>query len=227
MRRVVINNPPVNALSADDLEGITAAFDVDPQQVDGVVLSGAASSFGAGLDIKTLANAGLDEVRRIFSGLDAAMRAIAQCRVPTAAVVESHCIGGSAGLAVMTDERLARGEIKFGFPEVRTGLRLSTRLEAALARLCGPDLARQVCVDGKVLNAAELVRSGITVECGEDQDLVFEAIKILSKSEFAKVPNRPWANEFAQIDDNAIEQRITAIQMARESGAMAGLLARN
>ena len=91
-------------------------------RVRAVVLRGEGPSFCSGLDRGLLgALAGRDAETIIEEGarLQAVFDAIAECPVPTLAVVQGACVGGGMALLLACDLRIAAGDARFSMMEMR------------------------------------------------------------------------------------------------------------
>ncbi len=130
-----------------ELAALEAALDqVDPEEVEAVVLIGADNSFGAGAD--------LEMIRAAATAADAEDLAREGCRIfsmvsdlplPSFALITGPALGGGLELALHADYRVARSDAKaLGFPETRLGLVPGWGGTYLLPHLIGPEAALQM-----------------------------------------------------------------------------------
>jgi enoyl-CoA hydratase len=157
---IVMNNPPVNALTVAgwfELAAILRAAGEDPA-VHVVVLRAEGRGFNAGVDIKEMQNTeGFDALIGANRGCFAAFAAVYECAVPVIAAVNGFCLGGGVGLVGNADIVIASDDATFGLPEVDRGA-----LGAAthLARLVPQHRMRAMVYTAATITAQELHHFG-------------------------------------------------------------------
>ncbi|MGI8663469.1 MAG: enoyl-CoA hydratase family protein [Acidimicrobiales bacterium] len=161
---VVMENPPVNALTVDgwfELASTITALGEDPT-VRVVVLRAEGRGFNAGVDIKEMqATEGFEALVGANRGCFAAFAAVYDCRVPVIAAVNGFCLGGGVGLVGNADIIIAADDATFGLPEVDRGA-----LGAAthLSRLVPQHKMRAMVYTSATATAAELHAFGSVLE---------------------------------------------------------------
>ena len=135
---IVLNRPPVNALSAELSADLAAAFveAADPQ-VRAVVVTGD-PHFAAGADIKGFQAAydsGSDDT--LASDLGDAIRLFETLEKPTIAAVRGFALGGGLELAMGADFRYFGDDATVGQPEILLGLIPGAGGTQRLPRLVG------------------------------------------------------------------------------------------
>ena len=162
---IIIDNPPVNALTAQgwfDLANAISRYGADPQ-VRAVIVAANPElrAFQVGVDIKELAadstNKTLIDVNR---GCYETFAAVYDSPAPVIAAVHGYCLGGGIGIAGNADVLVAADDATFALPEVDRGA-----LGAAthLSRLVPYKKMRAMFLTGSVVTAQELMAFG-TVE---------------------------------------------------------------
>lgn len=164
---ITINQPERrNAISLAMWQALgeaAAAFEADPA-VRVVVIHGAGGqSFAAGADISEFeqqrANA---EQKERYATVAAGGRAgLAGLSKPLLAMIQGYCIGGGLALSLSADLRFASPESRFGIPAARLGLGYDYAGVAALARLVGPSVAKDMLFSARQLDADEALRIGL------------------------------------------------------------------
>ena len=164
---LVIDNPPVNALSSAVLEAIedNVGRAADDSDVDAIVLIGAGATFIAGADIRSfdMLKTIDDSIRRSESR-HAILRRLEDCPKPLIAAIHGHALGGGNELAMACHYRLVSADAKIGQPEVLLGLIPGAAGTQRLTRLVGPELAMRMCTDGKPITATVALTAGLADE---------------------------------------------------------------
>lgn len=175
---VVMNNPPVNALTVAgwfELAGILADLGAD-RNTRVVVLRAEGRGFNAGVDIKEMqASEGFDALVGANRGCFAAFAAVYDCPVPVIAAVNGFCLGGGIGLVGNADIIIAASDATFGLPEVDRGA-----LGAAthLARLVPQHKARAMVYTAATISAHELAEYGSVLRVVQPEELRDVALQV-------------------------------------------------
>jgi len=158
---VVIDRPPVNALTLADLAALTGCFRryAERPEVRVAVLCAAGRGFVGGGDIKEVAALpGHDGILGQANGSFEASMAIYDCAVPVIAAVGGYCIGLGVILAASADLIVAAVGTRFVFPEVGNG---AAACGAAHASTLLPDKrVRQAMYTGEPVDVAEMAAYG-------------------------------------------------------------------
>src|ERR1700753_2622799 len=160
---VTLNRPKLrNALSFGVFGEIAAAID-DLESDDAIgciVLTGSDKAFAAGADIKEMQPKGfLDMFASDFTAVGGDR--VAKCRKPTIAAVAGYALGGGCELAMMCDIIIAADTAKFGQPEITLGTIPGIGGTQRLTRAVGQSEAMDLCLTGRMMDAAEAERSGL------------------------------------------------------------------
>ena len=164
--------PPVNALNLATLQALRNALDESVHAgARGIVLSGVAGMFSAGVDVPALLQADRDGVRAFWREFFATAAALACSPVPLAAAITGHSPAGGAVLALMCDYRvMAQGPYKIGLNEVQVGLAVPDCIQLALRRVVGAYRAERLLVAGTMIDAQQALACGFVDETtGIDQ----------------------------------------------------------
>ncbi len=180
---VTLNRPKaLNALNsellgelADALEG----FDAD-DAVRAVVITGSDRAFAAGADIKEMATKSYMDMFKTNFFVTASER-ITAIRKPVIAAVAGYALGGGCELAMMCDFIIAADTAKFGQPEITLGVMPGMGGSQRLTRFVGKSKAMDMCLTGRMMDAAEAERSGLVSRVVAASDLMAEAMKTAGK----------------------------------------------
>ncbi len=173
-----LNRPrALNALNTpliDELNLTLAAFDKD-DAIGAIVLTGSEKAFAAGADIKemqarTFVAAYLEDFITSWEG-------VSRLRKPIIAAVAGFALGGGCELAMMCDFILAADTAKFGQPEIKLGVIPGAGGTQRLTRFVGKSKAMELCLTGRMMDAAEAERAGLVSRVVAADKLVDEALK--------------------------------------------------
>ena len=179
---ITLNRPKaLNALNSEVLGELLDAcqkFDADPQ-IGAMVLTGSEKAFAAGADIKEMqAKTYIDMyLEDLFSGWEAFTRV----RKPVIAAVAGYALGGGCELAMMCDFIIAADTAKFGQPEITLGVMPGMGGSQRLTRFVGKSKAMDMCLTGRMMDAAEAERSGLVSRVMPAGELLEEALKAAEK----------------------------------------------
>ncbi len=163
---VVVDHPPVNALSADVRRGLAEAIaqaGVDPQ-VRAVVLAGAGANFIAGADIREFGKPPRPPA------LPDVCNAIENCPKPVVAALHGAALGGGLEVAMAAHYRVALPDARLGLPEVNLGLLPGAGGTQRAPRLMGAAAALDLMLSGAPITAAGALASGLVDRVAEGGD---------------------------------------------------------
>ena len=162
-----------NALSIKMRDELTQQLDewaADPA-VRVVVLTGAGPTFCAGFDLDEFGQA--DLAQRIKDSSRRYHLAVWHFPKPLVAAVNGPAMGGGMDLSVLCDCRIASSAAIFGHPEIKFG---AAPLFTPLQWIVGLGVARELCLTGRRIDAAEALRIGLVTGVTEPSDLVADAL---------------------------------------------------
>jgi len=161
---------------------IAAAVD-DLEADDGIgciLLAGGEKAFAAGADIKEMQpKTFIDMFSSDFNAIGG--NRVANCRKPTIAAVSGYALGGGCELAMMCDIIVAADTAKFGQPEITLGTIPGIGGTQRLTRAVGKSKAMDLCLTGRMMDAAEAERSGLVSRVVPSDQLMDEALAVAEK----------------------------------------------
>jgi enoyl-CoA hydratase len=175
------------------------AFDADPA-IGCIVITGSDKAFAAGADIKEMADQNYIDV--FGSDYAAAYDRFTRVRKPLVAAVAGFALGGGCELAMMCDIIIAADTAKFGQPEITLGTIPGIGGTQRLTRAIGKSKAMDLCLTGRMMDAAEAERSGLVSRVVPADKLMEEA---LSAAEKIASMSRPAAAMAKQAINRAFE----------------------
>jgi enoyl-CoA hydratase len=187
---IALNRPKaLNALNGQLMDEVTAAlnaFEADPF-VRCIVLTGSEKAFAAGADITEMASKGYMDVYKedfITRNWEGATR----IRKPVIAAVAGYALGGGCELAMMCDFIIAADNAKFGQPEINLGVMPGAGGSQRLTRFVGKSKSMDMCLTGRLMDAAEAERSGLVSRVVPAAELMAETLKIAQKISEMSLP---------------------------------------
>jgi len=175
---VTLNRPEaLNALNSEvlrELIEVFAAYDGDASQ-HCLVLTGSEKAFAAGADIKEMSGQAFADMyaQDFFTGWEK----VTATRKPWIAAVAGYALGGGCEVAMMADFIIAADTAKFGQPEIKLGVTPGMGGSQRLAQAVGKAKAMEMCLTGRMMDAAEAERSGLVAKIVPANELMTETMK--------------------------------------------------
>src|SRR5712671_4666157 len=180
---VTLNRPQaLNALSAALIRDLGAALDAleNDDAIRAIVITGSDKAFAAGADINEMASRTYMDVY-LSDFITKGWERITTCRKPIVAAVAGYALGGGCELAMMCDTIIAADTAKFGQPEITLGVIPGAGGTQRLTRIIGKAKAMEMCLTGRMMDAAEAERSGLVSRVVPAAELIDEALKVAGK----------------------------------------------
>src|SRR6266566_8182093 len=186
---VRLNRPQaLNALNVtlkNELLGAVEAFDADAN-VGCILMTGSDKAFAAGADIKEMAEKSYIDIFRADYTAD--YERLARVRKPVIAAVAGFALGGGCELAMMCDFIIAADNAKFGQPEINLAIGPGAGGTQRLTRAIGKAKAMELCLTGRMMDAAEAERAGLVARVVPLGELPGETMKTAQKIAAASLP---------------------------------------
>jgi len=175
---VRLNRPnALNALNAQLIDEMSKAFDAfeDDDGIGCIVITGSEKAFAAGADIKEMQSKTYMSAYKedFISKWDR----VARARKPVVAAVAGFALGGGCELAMMCDIVIAADTAKFGQPEIKLGVMPGSGGTQRLIRQVGKAKAMEMCLTGRMMDAAEAERANLVARVVPAASLMDEAMK--------------------------------------------------
>ena len=206
VRRITLDRPPVNALSADEYAALADALTLPAvgealgPAVRLVLLRAKGSTFSAGQDLAELRAltpaASADHLERATGAVAAAAR----CPVPMVCALNGPAVGAGALLVAVSDHVVAAEDAWLAFPEARVGLELGASLLGFLPRA----LTWTALVTGERLPVARLHALGAIADLvTRDSDKTVDEVVDGRVRELLTLPDRTLTWLRASMDPDA------------------------
>ncbi len=181
-RVVLVDNPPVNALSAGVPEALMSAVAEAAHDagITAIVVAGAGRTFIAGADITTLEPLAWDPDAP-KPDLHDLLTAIEDSKKPVVMAMHGTALGGGLEMAMAGQYRVAVGSAKLGLPECALGIIPGAEGTQRLPRLAGVEKALNMLVTSKPVTAADALAHGIIDEVVEG-DLIDGAVAFAERA---------------------------------------------
>jgi enoyl-CoA hydratase/carnithine racemase len=217
--QVSLNRPAKrNAISDALVAQLHTCFINLPAAVRVVVLGGIGDHFCAGLDLSELSDHDIAGGIAHSRSWHAAFDAIQNGRVPVLAVLHGAVIGGGLELASAAHIRIAEDDAFYALPEGQRGLFVGGGGSVRIPRLVGLSMMTDMMLTGRVLDADEGHRAGLSsyrVAPGKGLELALElARKIAGNaplSTFAVLQALPRICGMSQDDGLFVESLVAAM----------------
>lgn len=187
--RIGMDDGKANAMSVAMLSGLHAAFDRAAADKAIVVLSGRASLFSAGFDLKVFSHGTAKDIHTMLRlGGELALKLLS-FPMPVIAAASGHAYPMGAFLILSSDWRIgAEGDWRIGLNEVQIGMTVpSFALEIARQRLM-PAYFSRTAVTGEMFGPQAALAAGFLDEVVANEQLeqaIARAVERLGRIDFA------------------------------------------
>jgi enoyl-CoA hydratase len=179
-----------------------------------VVFTGAGRAFSAGVDLKRIADGGMDYVRAFRPSLSAAVKAVFDHPGPVVAAINGHAIAGGCVLAAACDLRLMSGGT-IGLSEMRVGVPFPAVPLEVMRHLTGPAVRRLVW-NAELLAPAEALAIGLIDEVVTPPELAAAALAAAQR--LARIPAEVFAVTKRQLQGPA-RDRLASVSQADDDAS--------
>ena len=159
---LILDRPPLNILTIEMLDQLTAAMRAAIEHVPRlVVLTGAGErAFCAGVDIHDHLDGRESEMLRAVHDNCAAFEELRTHHIPSVALVKGYALGGGCELAALCDTVIAHEHASFGLPEVNLGV-FPPIAAVYFPALIGYNTTLRLMLTGETIKASEALRLGL------------------------------------------------------------------
>ncbi|MBT6032046.1 MAG: 3-hydroxyacyl-CoA dehydrogenase [Kordiimonadaceae bacterium] len=184
---IVIDNPPVNALSHAVRSGVSEQIAINDENdnVDAIILSCAGRTFCAGADITEFGKPPMSP------SLPDIIDEIEMVNTPVIAALHGTALGGGFELALSCHYRIMDTAAKVGLPEVNLGLIPGASGTQRLPRLVGVEVALDMICSGKPISAEKALKIGavdrLSLDDLETETLAFAQELLADKSPLKRI----------------------------------------
>jgi enoyl-CoA hydratase/carnithine racemase len=178
---LILDRPPLNILSIEMLDQLTAAMrDAIKHPPRLVVITGAGErAFCAGVDIRDHLDGREKEMLRAVHDNCAAFEELRSHNIPTVALVKGHALGGGCELAALCDTVIAHEDATFGLPEISLGV-FPPVAAVYFPALIGHQATMRLMLAGETIHAKEALRLGLAHQVLSSRRFLPDAEELLA-----------------------------------------------
>lgn len=202
---VRIDRPPANALApelldegAELIEGLRA----DPPEA--VVLTGSASFFSAGVDLKLVPTLSPSEQAEMVPRINRAFCDWYGFPRPVIGAVNGHAVAGGLILALCADYRVGAAGARYGLTELRVGAPYPAAAIAVVRAELPPPAVRRLVLGADLIDAPTALAWDVVDEVVEPAAVLDRALQVAR--EFAALPRTTYEAVKQQLRGGALER---------------------
>lgn len=183
--RVVVDRPPVNALSSVEYVAYADFFDDlnDYDDVQVVVFETAGDVYLGGHDVNEFVDLDSEAAETLTGRAQRFFRAVDELTCPTIAAVDGAAVGTGLAFTCVTDIRYASLDAEFGLPEVDRGVLGGYKFAQ---RHLPEGRARQLFYTGETISAVKAQEEGLVQEYFHTDEELHAAVDDLAATIAAK-----------------------------------------
>jgi len=168
---------PINDQMLTDLTSCIKQLDADPN-VGGVIITGKAGFFSTGVDLMEAYGYNEEQIKQFWIDFLALPKALASFSKPLVAAINGHSPAGGCVITLCCDYRLmADGQFIIGLNEVPVGIIVPDGIFNLYAFWLGKRKAYQYLMEGKLLDVATALQSGLIDNITTAEELLSSAEK--------------------------------------------------
>lgn len=178
---LILDRPPLNILSIEMLDQLTTAMrDAIKHTPRLIVITGAGErAFCAGVDVRDHLDGREKEMLRAVYDNCAAFEELRSQKIPTAALVKGHALGGGCELAALCDTVIAHEDATFGLPEISLGV-FPPVAAIYFPALIGYNTTMRLMLTGETIQAREALRIGLAHQVLSSRRFLPDAEELLT-----------------------------------------------
>lgn len=219
IRIVTLDRPDKsNSLHPDLISSLAEVLERTDEDDDihVVLLTGAGTSFCAGLDLDHLVRSDMDGTLDYMRSTFALFRQVYELRQPVVAAVNGPAIAGGFDLAAFCDLRLCSTTARFAQTEILLGL---TQIMYPLYKVIGLARAKELALTGEAISADEAHRIGLVSGVFQPDELLPAALelarKLASQPREALFETKRLSREVIEMDTDAANARMLEVISSR------------
>ncbi|MDR3580468.1 MAG: enoyl-CoA hydratase/isomerase family protein [Oryzomonas sp.] len=173
---ITLNRPErrnaISILMRQEISACLAKWQ-DYDKVGCVIITGTGNAFSAGFDLEEFKQ--VERHPELLESSSRYHRDLWNFSKPIIAAINGPALGGGFDLACFCDIRIAAATASFGHPEIKFG---APPLCTPLRWIVGDGHARELCLTGRRIDAAEALRVGLVSSVHDQEYLPEEAQKL-------------------------------------------------
>ncbi|WP_443945080.1 enoyl-CoA hydratase/isomerase family protein [Pedobacter sp. AW1-32] len=194
-----------NALNGElitELDDMLKNISAD-DNVGGVILTGTAPFFSAGLDLVELYNYNEEQAKAFWKQFLSFTANLIAFKKPMVAAISGHSPAGGCVMALACDYRImAEGQYIIGLNEVPVGIIVPNSIFQLYAFWIGKAEAHRSLLTGKLYNPDEALKVGLVDELAKNESLLTAAERKIKK--FMELESNTWSQSKLNIREELI-----------------------
>lgn len=200
-----IEHGKANAIDVDFFDSLTDELDeIEPSDVDAVVLTGTGKNFSAGVQLFAVVEGGSDYLRDFLPVLSSGLRRLFTFSKPVVAAVNGHAIAGGCILALAADRRLCVDQgAKLGVTELAVGVPFPSAPLEVLRHHLPPHAAQDLVLTARLVGPDEARSLGLVDELSPADELLERAVSAAAR--MSRIPSGAFALNKRQLRREALD----------------------
>ena len=189
---MTIDRPPVNAVNVELLTEICSQLEAVAAEVPrALVIAGRDRVFSAGADLKAVPGYGIDDQRRMVTGINDMAISAYELPCPVIGAITGHAIAGGMVLALCPDYRIASDAGQYGLTEVKVAVPYPQAAIGLVRAELSPPAARTLTLRSELTDAEDCLRLGVFDEILPAEAVLDRALSVAA--EMAALPTDVYA----------------------------------
>lgn len=202
---ITLNRGKSNALNGElitELDDMLKNISTDAN-IAGVILTGTAPFFSAGLDLVELYNYNEEEAKSFWKLFLDFVANLVSFKKPIVAAISGHSPAGGCILALACDYRImAEGQYIIGLNEVPVGIIVPNSVFQLYSFWLGKAEATRSLLTGKLYNPEDALKAGLVDELAKNESLLTTAERKIKK--FMELESNTWSQSKLNIREDLI-----------------------
>ena len=174
---LTINNPPVNSLSSDLVDGLNDIIDNFSTDIRVLVFESEGKGFCAGADLKERSSMRDNDTIRTLDSYKELFNKISNLSCPTIAAIHGYVLGGGLEFALACDFRFSTLDSIFGFPETNLGIIPGAGGTQRFSRLIGANKAKEWIFTAEKFTAKKALSDNVVDKIFDDKKTMIDYIE--------------------------------------------------
>ena len=213
-----LNRPKVNAIDESLIKSLNSELDKIEKNdsIKGLILTGQAGIFSAGLDIVSLYNKDREYMESFWFLFSSLLLRIYRYPKLIFSAISGHSPAGGTVISIMTDYRImSKGNYVIGLNEVAVGLSMPIGIGRVFQSLLGERMAEKMTLTGKLVNPKEAKEIGLIDEVVESKNLLNHSIDTMNK--WLKLPFNKQIESKLSLRKEVIDLMIDTVEKENDN----------
>ena len=213
-----LNRPKVNAIDESLIKSLNSELDKIEKNdsIKGLILTGQAGIFSAGLDIVSLYNKDREYMESFWFLFSSLLLRIYRYPKLIFSAISGHSPAGGTVISIMTDYRImSKGNYVIGLNEVAVGLSMPIGIGRVFQSLLGERMAEKMTLTGKLVNPKEAKEIGLIDEVVESEKLLNHSIDTMNK--WLKLPFNKQIESKLSLRKEVIDLMIDTVEKENDN----------